>query len=269
MRDRAFPLLLRWLVRVSAVFLPTEVRDEITADLRAEYIRGLARGEGRWRAGFRTLWYVVSTDYLALRGTARRLRAVRSGQNPRRESGRSTGGAGGLELAFKHALRSTARSPGFSALAIATIASGVGGVAAVSGVLSAVLLDPLPYRNANELVVVSQGHPEIAADINASDPQFRDWSAEAGSFSSLAAWRGPGWTVVTNGPEPERVPSVRVTANFFETIGVAPGLGREFTVEEGRAGGDRVALVSRELWSRLGTGDSGPERWSCWTTSRT
>jgi len=158
----------------------------------------------------------------------------------------------GILSGIGHAWKGLRRAPGFTALAVGTVAIGVGGVATIGGLLGAVLLRPLPYADADRLVTVWQVSDE-GDRVNASAPLYRVWHGGLGVFDQVAAYRGPGWTLVTAGPGPERVPSVRVTVDYFRTLGVGPALGRAFT--EADAVEDPAAvIVSSALWNRLGMG---------------
>ncbi|HEV2397545.1 MAG TPA: ABC transporter permease [Candidatus Sulfotelmatobacter sp.] len=157
----------------------------------------------------------------------------------------------------KFALRQLRRSPGFAAAAIVTLALGIGTTTAIFSLVDGILLRPLPFSNAERLVAVDtlEFPPGVAptnvaaADYSESSyPDFFDWQRQSHMFESLASYNnitrlfsrndGVGARVLVGG---------RVSANFFPTIGVAPALGRNFTVEEEQPG-QRVAILSHELW---------------------
>jgi putative ABC transport system permease protein len=253
---------LTWVLRIWGRLLPEDVRDEIVEDLLTEY-----RDRRRERSGWTwAAWCLgrdlLTTDYVGLHVTARRLRSRRtspgSGWAEEPRTGGRTMSSGKVAWRFElwHALKVLARARGFTALAVATIAIGVGGVTAVSGIVSSILMRPLPYEEAERLVMVWQADPERGnLRINASGPLFRRWRERAGSFSDLAAYRGPGWTMVTDGPTPERVPSVRVTPNFFALLGMTPEVGRGFVPGDATPNAGTNVIVSRSLWERLGRTD--------------
>ena len=147
-----------------------------------------------------------------------------------------------------YALRTFCRSPGFTAAALVTLALGIGANTAMFSVVHAVLLRPLPYPDADRLVVFADGgrdgQPGTIGFLTYQD--FRDRSA---SFESMAAFRSWAPTLVIDG-EAERVPAMRVSAAYFSTLGVAPALGRGFTVAEDRPDRWHVLVLSDGLWRR-------------------
>jgi putative ABC transport system permease protein len=151
----------------------------------------------------------------------------------------------------RYALRTLAKSPGFTLVAVAALALGIGANTAIFSVVKAVLLSPLPYPGPESLVWVREVNP--GADIldePASAPNYNDWRTQARSFEGLAAYADTALTLTGEGVEPERVPAALVSANFFEVLGAAPALGRGFTAEEETAGKNRVVVLSHGLWQR-------------------
>jgi putative ABC transport system permease protein len=151
------------------------------------------------------------------------------------------------------AARPLVRRPAFTVLVVATLALGTGANTAIFSVVNAVLLRPLPYPDADRLVMiwgtdVTQGDNETRV----SYPDFRDWRESTTSFEDLGAfWTLPNTDVnLTGGVEPERVPVARVTAGYFEILGVRFAYGRGFRPEENVAGNHRVAILSHGLWQR-------------------
>ncbi|HEX8559122.1 MAG TPA: ABC transporter permease [Pyrinomonadaceae bacterium] len=152
---------------------------------------------------------------------------------------------------IRYAARTLLKSPGFTAVAVAALALGIGANTAIFSVVKAVLLNPLPYPQAERLVWVRESNP--AADIPdepASAPNFNDWRAQGRSFEGLAAFANSAVTLTDGDDEPERLPAVSTSANFFEVLGVAPAVGRGFMPEEEAAGRNRVAVISHGLWQR-------------------
>lgn len=261
MTDAPPPRPIRWLLALAGRLLPEEVRDEIVADLRAEHRAGLVRGDSAVRRAARLAWDLATTEYVALHRVARRARRRRAaaGRSTVEPSEWTPGpggrmvGIGTWRVALRPAVRVLARRRGFTLLATGTIAVGVGSVAATVAVASSILLRPLPYRDADALVTLWYSDPQEGHErINASAPQYWRWRERVASFAGVEAYRGPGWTLVTDGPDPERVPSVRVTSGFFDLLGVRPLLGRSFVPGDAASGtGDRV-ILSHSLWDRLG-----------------
>ena len=160
---------------------------------------------------------------------------------------------------MRYALRSLVRRPALSVVALLTLALGIGANTAIFSIVNAVLLQPLPFAEPGRLVLVWSTAPgQGITEGFASYPDFRDWKREAKSFDGLATfWTFPNGDVnLTGGVEPERVAVARVSAGFFEVLGVRPLLGRTFTEDESIAGNHRRAILSYGLWRRSFGGDS-------------
>ncbi len=142
------------------------------------------------------------------------------------------------------------KNPGFSLAAIFTLALGIGANTAIFTVTNALLLRPFPYRDPQQLVSVDvQDKTKVNGITLLRYELVRDRNR---SFQSVAVWTNDNANLTGHG-EPLQVPMVRVSANFFSTLGVQPQLGRTFTDEEGRPEGKPVAMISASLWrSRFG-----------------
>ncbi|HEY6946131.1 MAG TPA: permease prefix domain 1-containing protein, partial [Candidatus Acidoferrum sp.] len=152
----------------------------------------------------------------------------------------------------RYAARTLRKSPGFTTVAVLTLALGIGANTAMFSVVRGVVLAPLPYFQPDRLVMLLESNQRFARDA-ISYPNFVDWQRSALSFEQMAAimlhqgfdLSGPG--------APEHLDGVQVTAGFFSTLGVAPSLGREFWPQEDRHGGTPVVIISNRLWrNRLG-----------------
>ena len=156
---------------------------------------------------------------------------------------------------LRYALRGLRRAPGFALAAVLTLALGIGANSAIFSVVNSVLLRPLPYHEPDRLVMVWGRYPEFGR-TSTSLPDFRDWrDGTRGTFAQMAA-RHNGAFVLTGQGEPEQLTADRVTANFFQTLGVRPALGRAFLAEEELMGGDdRVVVLSHGFWQRRFGGD--------------
>jgi putative ABC transport system permease protein len=154
-------------------------------------------------------------------------------------------------LDARYAARALRRSPGFTAVAVLTLALGVGVNTAIFSVVHAVMLRPLPFGAPDRLVTIFENNPARGfSEFAASDPNFLDWRAQATSWEALAASGGGDVSMATSG-DPEVVTALRVTADFLPALGVTPALGRNFRPDEDRPGGDaRVAIISDGLWRR-------------------
>jgi putative ABC transport system permease protein len=152
-----------------------------------------------------------------------------------------------LRQDVRYASRTLVRSCGFAAVAMATLALGIGANTAIFSVVESVLLRPLPYARPAQLVAVASvihGTPTAV-----SPPDFMDWRRDARSFSQLAAYFTSTTNLTGNG-EAERLTQARVTANFFDLLGVQPVLGRGFRGGEDDPSAPRVGVLSDGLWRR-------------------
>jgi len=148
------------------------------------------------------------------------------------------------------ALRVLSKNPGFSAVAVVTLALGIGANTAIFSVVDAVLIRPLPYRDSDRLVYISEFWPKETPVKTVPNPDFANWSEHARLLDGLAAYGGGAEMNLTSPGEPERLLGARVTWDFFPLLGVQPALGRGFFREEDRPGGRPVVLLSHELWQR-------------------
>ena len=149
---------------------------------------------------------------------------------------------------IKFGVRVLLRSPGFLATAILTLALGIGANTALFSVVKGVLLDPLPFPRANELVTLYENKPNFKYG-SISYPNFLDWQRNNRTFQSIAAYRPDDFTVAGAGNF-ERVNGVMVSVDFFPTLGVQPMLGHGFSADEDRLGGKPVVLISAGYWKR-------------------
>jgi putative ABC transport system permease protein len=147
------------------------------------------------------------------------------------------------------------KRPGFTLIAVITLAFGIGVNTVVFSGVYAMLFQPLPYPNAQRLAVVSQlGRHEV--EFGVSYPDFTAWKEQNASFERMAAWRGINLNL-TAGDQVERVAGSRVSLEFFPLLGGRPQLGRVFLTEEFRPGAGKVVILSHKLWQeRFGT-DAG------------
>ncbi len=155
------------------------------------------------------------------------------------------------------ALRTVRRSPGFAAVTIAVLALGIGASTAVFSLVNGILLEPLPYPNANRLVRLTHTVSNAATPVDQSDALVLLYQAEARAFDGVAAWRfddgdlGP----TDPGQRTVRVHGARVTANFFDVLGVRPALGTAFAAGEDRPRHNGVVVLSYHIWQERFHGD--------------
>jgi predicted permease len=154
----------------------------------------------------------------------------------------------GLAQDLRYALRQLHKSPGFATVTVVTLALGIGANTAIFSVVNAVLLNPLPFHDANRIVSMFEETQNFAKG-SISYPNFLDWQRDNHSFEAMAAYRGTDGSITGVG-QPENVRAQRVSANFFPILGVNPILGRNFTSEEDRRGASPTALISEGLWKR-------------------
>jgi len=143
-------------------------------------------------------------------------------------------------------LRMFRRSPGFTAVAVLTLALGIGANTAIFSVVDGVLLSPLPYRQPDQLVLVWAKNP-LGRNIAPSYPDFQDWQRSTRSFQDMAAFTWHSYDL-TNPGSPEHLGGWQVSSGFFKTMGVNPILGRDFLPEEDQPGGARVVIISERVW---------------------
>src|SRR5215475_6245665 len=140
---------------------------------------------------------------------------------------------------LRYGLKMLRRNPGFTIVAVLTLALGIGATTAIFSVVNAVLLRPLPYRDPDRLALV----------FNASGQDFLRWRDQSKAFESMAAFNF-GTTDFTRSGEPERLAVASVSTDLFATLGVAPALGRAFTPADDREGGPPVVVLSDRFWRR-------------------
>lgn len=238
--------LLSLLIRDEAV------RDDVLADLDRGF-RSRVAEEGRG-AAFRWYWR-QAVGVVGHRCWARLVDADVAEVRRRRRGGRERGRPGGgvvvetIVQDVRHAVRGFVRSPGFTAVAVVTVALGVGVNAAIYSVVDGVLFRSLPYPDVDGLVYV---WPEKRW----SGQMFEQVRERVSSFESMSMVRGVPYTLLDEG-ESEEVPGARVSVSHFEVLGVGAALGRTFLPEEDRVEGGGVAVISHGLWQRRYGGDPG------------
>jgi len=149
---------------------------------------------------------------------------------------------------IRYAARGLWKRPGFTAVAVLTLALGIGANTAIFTVVNAVLLKPLQFREPERLVMIWEDATFAGFPRNTPAPaNYVDWKSQTQSFEDIAATAE--WTFnLTGDGDPERVSAYGVTANFFPLFGVAPELGRVFVPEEDRPGANKVTVLSHALW---------------------
>ena len=179
--------------------------------------------------------------------------ACRSIGNQREREMRRTEYLSELAYDARFAIRQLLKAPGFTAVAVMTLALGVGATTAIFSAVQAVVLRPFPYAAPDRLVFAMTHWP--FGDGNASVGDYAEWRKRSKSFSEMTAFQFLGVTM-TNGETPDRITKAAVTASMFATYGAKPRLGRAFTADEDQPGRNNVMVLSDGLWRRAFAADS-------------
>jgi putative ABC transport system permease protein len=156
---------------------------------------------------------------------------------------------------LRYGCRVLKKNPGFAAMTILTAALGIGANTAIFSVIHAVLLRPLPYKNAKQLVSPMYVAKDNFIGLGIGDFQYGAWRDQATIFDGVAAYSGRRFTITGNG-EAEQLRAQIVTSGFLGVLGVAPIIGRDLTGADGAPRGGQVVLLSYALWMRRFAGDS-------------
>ena len=232
-----------WM-RVRAVVRRGRVEGEMEEELRFDFEE---RVEKYVRAG------------MTREEARRRARLEFGGAEQIKEECREARGIGFLETLaqdVRYALRMLRKSPGFAVVAVLTLAVGIGADTAIFSIVNAVLLRPLPFKDASRLVLLHEGLPKIGFPKLSFEPSdLAVFEREQKSFSAVGTFLNERENISGQG-EPDRVMVTRVSAPLFSMLGTEPALGRNFTPEED-APGHQVAILSYALWQRRYGGDRG------------
>lgn len=156
---------------------------------------------------------------------------------------------------IRYGLRSLLKGRGFTAIALLTLALGIGANSAIFSVVNAIVLRPLPYPNSERLMAIWGNLQRTGtAETEISAPEFTDFRQQAKGFEQIAAYSAAGVNL-TGVAEPERLRGAIISANLFPTLGIAPQRGRNFLVDEDQFGSDQAAILSDSLWRRRFAGD--------------
>jgi predicted permease len=193
-------------------------------------------------------------DYVAAGMTPdearRRARQEFGGLEQMKEECRDVGTAHLIETLMqdlRYGLRQLRRSPGFTAVAVLTLALGIGANTAIFSVVDCVLLAPLPYPQSDHLVMIWEWNLHLKQVREPSYPNFRDWQRDARSFQEMAGYKWHFFDLSSPGT-PEHIASMEISSGFFTMLGVKLPFGREFSPQEDRRGGAPVAIISDQLW---------------------
>src|SRR5256884_649814 len=152
---------------------------------------------------------------------------------------------------LRFAFRQVIKNPAFSAVAIITLALGIGANTAIFSIVNSVLLRPLPYPNADRIMVLNESSGP-GQDFSVALPDYFDWQKETKTFEHLACTHKESRNLSgIPGREAERVSTASVTRNFFNIIGLSPQIGRVFSEDEDKVGAPPVAIISDRIWQRI------------------
>lgn len=151
--------------------------------------------------------------------------------------------------------RALGARPGYTIVAVIALALGIGANTTIFSVVNAVLLKPLPYRDADRLIWIWERNPGNNIERESTSlPNFLDWQKQNRSFEQLTSWARTQATLTGTG-EPEQIAGVATMANYFTTLGVTPSIGRTFTPDDNATGANKVAIVSHDFWMKRLGGD--------------
>src|SRR5579863_5666911 len=149
---------------------------------------------------------------------------------------------------LKYSLRMLAKSPGFTAVAVLTLALGIGANTAIFSVVNGVLLNPLAYPRSGQLAAIYATSPGTTQGY-VTYLNFLDWQRDNRTFSSMAMYRNQDYNF-TGAGEAERLSGYMISSDFFSTLGVKPALGRTFRPEEDQPGAGPAVILGGGFWKR-------------------
>jgi len=237
--------LPRLVSKLAVALYPSSFRRERAAEIEAGCLECFRRERERLGAcGIPYAAIVLVIDSLVagfeLRALERRRRRLCS---PRGETPMNS-----LWQDVRYAARSMRRTPAFSLVVVLTLALAIGATTAIFGVVDAVLLRSLPYRDPGRLVMLYQTLSAISGPIGFSAPDYTGFLERARGFDAIAAFKNKEYEL-SGIAEPERVTGIRAAASLFDTLGVQPAIGRSFSAEEDK-GRQPVVVLSDGLWRR-------------------
>ena len=180
----------------------------------------------------------------------RAVRLERGRVDVAREEVRSSGWESFVETCWqdlRFAVRMLSKSPGFTTVAVLTLALGIGANTAIFSLVNGVLLRPLPYHNPNRLTMIWEKSRDGSRE-NVGYATYLDWKSQNKSFEEIAIYSS--WQPVLQVGEPEQLSGLRVTSNYFRTLGIHPEIGRDFLPEEDVPNANKVVMLSHSLWQR-------------------
>jgi len=225
-----------WLIRLISVIVPRRLRADWRQEWEAElrYRETLLAEWDRldWGAKLDLLWRSASAFWDALWLQPKRLEDE-------------------MFQDLRYGVRMLLKNPGFTAVAVVTLALGIGANTAIFSVVNAVLLRPLPYPQPEQLALIEERARNMTS-MSVAYLNFLDYREQTQACARMAAfrWRGLDLTGASHSEEPERLDGYEVSAGFFETLGISPAYGRTIRPEEDRDGAQPVVVIGHDLWAR-------------------
>jgi predicted permease len=226
----------RWLLRL----FPAAFRGRFGGDMTDVFADRLRRARAEGRAAVARLWVRTTADLVA-HGLAER----RAARRRRRRTSMLNGWTQDVTFGW----RTLRRAPAITALAVMTLALGIGAATAVFSVADALVLRALPYPHANRLFALTDVNTERGHDVNVALPNFDDWRASVDAIDAAAAWQTADVNLA-GASGADRVSGARVAGDFFDIVGAAPIVGRTFGPEPPAPGTETVAVLSEGAWRR-------------------
>ena len=224
-----------------------EIVEELSQHLEEEYERALTCGGSDDEVRRQVLEQLDASDLLG--HELKRVEHRISDKQNALGSERKINVFADLLQDLRYGLRTLAKNPAFTTIAIVALALGIGANSAIFSVVDAVVLRPLPFKHPEQLVVVWENAAHLGFPRNTPSPaNFLDWQKQAQAFTGMAAMTERSFNLTGVG-EPERLDGRRVSANLFELLGVPARLGRTFVPEDDKPG-THVVLLSHSLWQR-------------------
>jgi putative ABC transport system permease protein len=234
--------------------LPADEREFVVGDLEETFDAALRAGRERramrrwyWRAALGAIASFAVHDPADQPNGWKWAEGVRGTKSPDR---RGDGLMKNVLHDARYGLRLLVRRPAFTFVAVLTLALGIGANAAIFSVAHTLLVKPLPYVDAERIVLLTENNLSRGwTSFSVSPPNFLDWRAQSQSFELMAAWGGQSYNY-TGGEAPERLRGLAGTEGFFEILGGTPVLGRGFRPDEYQPGRNQVVMLSHGFWHR-------------------